>query len=266
MYKRKLCRIFVPIFLNVYFAISIGGHTAAAGEAIKTYVVKNVIDGDTIELANGRKVRYIGINTPETMERFGRTWVFSPEKFGTQAKAVNKGLVFHKKVRLEFDKEKEDRYGRWLAYVYTSGGKMVNLELVRKGFATVYTFPPNVKYLGPLLEAQEYAREKSLGLWGTIETISSEEAGGHIDEFIIVRGVVRDILFSKKMIFFDFYPDKTESFHAVIPARNVYLFDENGVDIYGFKGKNVEVFGKIEDKNGPSIRIDNPTQIEMHNQ
>lgn len=265
MNKRNLCRAFLSIFSAVIFAVSVCEHGATAEKAAKAYVVRNVVDGDTIELENGRKVRYIGINTPETMERFGRTWVFSPEKFGTQAKAFNKGLVFRKKVRLEFDKEKEDRYGRWLAYVYTSGGEMVNLELVRKGLATVYTFPPNVKYLGSLLEAQEDAREKGLGLWGTIETISSEEAGGHIDEFIIVRGVVRDISFSKKMIFFNFYPDKNDSFHAVIPARNAYLFDEKGIDISGFKGKNVEVFGKIEDRNGPSIRIDNPTQIEMHN-
>lgn len=122
-------------------------------------VVERVVDGDTIELENGEKVRYIGIDTPETKH---------PNKaiqcFGVEAAVQNKELVEGKAVRLEKDVTDRDRYGRLLRYVYV-GEKFINYELVRQGFALVYTYPPDVKYNEVFLEAQKQAREEKLGLW-----------------------------------------------------------------------------------------------------
>lgn len=78
---------------------------------------------------------------------------------------ANRRLVEGKRVRLEYDVEKRDRYGRTLAYVYV-GGVMVNERLVRAGYAQVSTYPPNVKYQERFLVAQREAREAGRGLWG----------------------------------------------------------------------------------------------------
>ncbi|KKR88585.1 MAG: Thermonuclease [Candidatus Gottesmanbacteria bacterium GW2011_GWA2_41_12] len=121
--------------------------------------VIRVIDGDTIELENKERVRYIGINTPETVD---------PRRpvqcFGLEAKQKNKELVEGKAVRLETDVSNKDKYGRLLRYVYV-GDNFINLLLVQEGYAQTSTFPPNVKYQLLFLEAEKEARAKKLGLW-----------------------------------------------------------------------------------------------------
>lgn len=123
------------------------------------YLVKRVIDGDTIELEDGERVRYIGIDTPETVD---------PRKpvqcFGKEASLANRELVGGKSVRLEKDVSNKDKYGRLLRYVY-QGDKFINLELVKNGYAYAYTYPPDVKNSKLFLEAQKVAREARLGLW-----------------------------------------------------------------------------------------------------
>lgn len=125
-----------------------------------SYLVTKVVDGDTIELENGFKVRYIGIDTPEISGKKGC--------FAEEAKKKNEELVLGKKVGLEKDVSENDRYGRLLRYVYIgeAGDKfMVNETLVREGYAQVATFPPDVKFQDVFIEAQKLARESSLGLW-----------------------------------------------------------------------------------------------------
>ena len=125
--------------------------------------VTRVVDGDTIEVRfnNGRseKLRYIGMNTPET---YGDT-----ECFGKKASAYNKALVANKMVWLEMDVEKRDKYSRLLAYVYLdpNGDAMVNAILVAQGYAQMATYPPNVKYVDLFRELQRGAREDARGLW-----------------------------------------------------------------------------------------------------
>ncbi|MDD5083972.1 MAG: thermonuclease family protein [Candidatus Moranbacteria bacterium] len=122
--------------------------------------VKRVVDGDTIELEDGRKVRYIGVNTPESVK------VNSPaECFGKEASAKNKELVEGKSVRLEKDVSEADRYGRLLRFVYLEDGTFVNDELVRAGYARVSTFPPDVKLAEQFKQAEREARENKRGIW-----------------------------------------------------------------------------------------------------
>ncbi|MDP8298446.1 MAG: thermonuclease family protein [Candidatus Tantalella remota] len=132
----------------------------------KEYRVRHVVDGDTIELSGGEKVRYIGIDTPETMKRTVAGWMPAFEPWGAEAKEFNRSLVAGKKVVLEFDVDKRDKYGRLLAYVYVDD-VMVNLMLVAEGLAKVYTFPPNVKCYDQFLSAQKQAQDEGRGMWGT---------------------------------------------------------------------------------------------------
>lgn len=126
--------------------------------------VIRIIDGDTIELDGGIKLRYIGIDTPETLHP-----TIGVECFGAESSKKNSELVLNKEVRLEKDVSETDRYGRILRYVYiasTSGEIFVNQELVKTGFAEARSYPPDIKYQEILRQAEEEARKNNLGLWG----------------------------------------------------------------------------------------------------
>ena len=137
-------------------------------------LVRRVIDGDTLQLDNGKRVRLIGIDTPEVhfskgiyqqAKRLNKD-IETIKVLGRQATQFTKELVEGKKVRLEFDVEKYDKYDRLLAYVYLKDGLFVNEEIIRQGYAQILTIPPNVKYKDVFLEAQREAKENNRGLWG----------------------------------------------------------------------------------------------------
>ena len=134
---------------------------AAPGEAIEGTVVR-VVDGDTIHVKlweRVEKVRYIGVNTPETHHP-----TRGEEPGGREAAEVNRRLVAGQRVRLELDVLARDRHGRLLAYVWV-GDLMVNAELVRLGYAQVMTVPPNVKHQELFVKLQREARDAGRGLW-----------------------------------------------------------------------------------------------------
>jgi micrococcal nuclease len=121
-----------------------------------------VDDGDTIVLADGRRVRYIGINAPEVAHP---AYDRPGEAYGQRALAANKALVEGQKIRLEFDRDKKDHYGRLLAYVYLEDGRCVNSELVRGGWAYVLFKKPNIRYDRLLVQAQRSAMSAGAGIW-----------------------------------------------------------------------------------------------------
>jgi len=125
--------------------------------------VTRVVDGDTIHVEiQGQEftVRYIGIDTPETVHPSQPVGCFGPE-----ASARNKEMVDGKTVGLERDVSETDAFGRLLRYVYV-GGDMVNAALVRDGYAQSSTYPPDVKHQATFIELQRQAREAGRGLWG----------------------------------------------------------------------------------------------------
>ncbi len=125
----------------------------------KEYTVTKVIDGDSVVLDSGEQVRYIGIDAPELGKQAG-----GPQFYAKEATAANKQMVLLKKVRLEFDEEKRDSYGRLLAYVFVKN-VFVNAELVRRGYAKALIKPPNVKYKDLFVKYQNEAMAKEIGLW-----------------------------------------------------------------------------------------------------
>jgi micrococcal nuclease len=134
------------------------------GERTLRATVTRVIDGDTIEVSiNDRpdEVRYIGIDTPETVKPGTPV-----ECFGPQASALNHRLVEHRRVRLVFDRERRDVYGRLLAYVYV-GTDFVNARLVRLGYARTLTIPPNVAHAGLFHRLARSAGRAGRGLWAS---------------------------------------------------------------------------------------------------
>ena len=132
--------------------------------------MRRAVDGDTVELRDGRLLRYIGIDTPEVRRREAGRWVEDPEPFGRVAAEANRDLVDGRAVRLEYDVQRLDRYGRLLAYVYVTGPDgetvMVNEWLAQRGLAQPMTIPPNVKYADRFRRAADEARAANRGLWG----------------------------------------------------------------------------------------------------
>jgi micrococcal nuclease len=126
---------------------------------LQTVVIKRVIDGDTLELTTGEKVRLIGVDTPETKDR--RKPV---QYFGREATAFTQRLVEGKRVRLEYDQQRQDKYGRTLAYVYLEDGTFVNAEIIKQGYGFAYTRFPFM-YLEHFRALEREARDAKRGLW-----------------------------------------------------------------------------------------------------
>jgi micrococcal nuclease len=138
------------------------------------------VDGDTLGVRRGERVRLIGVDTPETKHPKQ-----GAECFGTAASAFLVELLpVETEVRLVYDVEREDRYGRILAYLYrVRDGLFVNAELVRTGYAQAYTVPPNIAHAEEFLALQARAREAERGLWDaceepTVSTSVAESADG----------------------------------------------------------------------------------------
>jgi micrococcal nuclease len=128
-----------------------------------TQRVERVVDGDTIVLAGGERVRYIGVDTPESVKPGTPV-----QCFAKAASRFNARLVEGKRVRLRYDAERQDRYGRTLAYVYREAdGLFVNAELVRRGYATTLTIPPNVAHADDFRKLASAARRAGRGLWSS---------------------------------------------------------------------------------------------------
>ncbi len=144
--------------ITIYDAVS---SSVKATEYQDAYCVR-IVDGDTIVVKIGveeYKVRYIGIDTPETVD---------PNRpvgyFGKEASQKNTELVLGRDVRLEKDISNTDKYGRLLRYVYV-GDVMINAELIRLGYAKASTYPPDVKYSAMFVQLEREARENGVGLW-----------------------------------------------------------------------------------------------------
>ena len=129
-------------------------------------VVTRVVDGDTIHVRIGgddEAVRYIGVDTPETVKPGTPV-----QCFGKAASAYNHRLVEGQPVRLRFDAERRDRYGRLLAYVYrVRDGRLVNAALLAGGYAHTLTIPPNDALAPAFARIEESARRGRRGLWRT---------------------------------------------------------------------------------------------------
>ncbi len=136
--------------------------TTSSASGVMAVIIK-VIDGDTVELQTGEKVRYIGVDTPESV---------APNKpvecFAKEAYEKNRELVEGKSAILVKDISDKDRYGRLLRYVYVND-IFINAELVENGYAKAVAYPPDVKFVSKFNALSENAKTNNLGLWGVCE-------------------------------------------------------------------------------------------------
>lgn len=134
-------------------------------QELRFFTIKKFVDGDTFwvddKTQKGKKIRLIGIDTPENQARFGK-----PEEFfGDEASEYTKRILKNKKVRLEYDKDKYDSFGRTLAYVYLEDGTFLNAKLIEDGYAEVMTVEPNDRYEGIFQKLEKKANSLKIGIW-----------------------------------------------------------------------------------------------------
>ncbi len=161
--KRRIGNLIaMVIFLLVagFYVINEKYPFAGKQEEDSYVFVLTVHDGDTVSVLLGRKkekIRLIGIDAPE----------MGQQPWGEGAKNYLESILnaSGQKVRIERDVEERDTYGRTLAYLWTTKGEMVNVMMVRGGYAMLYTFPPNVKYVQEFTDAQTEARNARAGVW-----------------------------------------------------------------------------------------------------
>jgi len=225
--------------------------------------VSEVIDGDTVRLSNGKLLRYIGLDTPEIRVKRNGQFIYSPQPFSQEAKEYNRNLVEGRRIRVEFDTTKQDRYGRLLGYCFVDE-VFVNAKLIEEGYAVLYTYPPNVKYVDLFVKLQKAARKERRGLWGSYKVIEQAQAGNYIHQIKTVKGRVLNTYKSSKCIFLNFGKDWRTDFTVVIFNNSLRSFYDRDIDPLTFyKGKMVEVSGRIKEYNGPEIIVNTPQEIEI---
>lgn len=150
------------VLAGVVVTIAVLALTSDDGQAgdSESILVTRVIDGDTIVVADGRHIRLIGVDTPETVHPTKPVGCYGPE-----ASAFNKKLLEGKQVTLERDKEEHDVYDRPLRYVYLDG-QDVQALLIAQGYGRADNFPPNTKHRAEYMALQKEAKAAKRGLWG----------------------------------------------------------------------------------------------------
>ena len=161
MSKRCMGVALVAVLSCLFLAGGLMANQDGSGEscAADELEIVRVIDGDSLKVfVNGRRdeARMVGIDAPELGQR----------PWGRRAKEHLEELLGKSgKLRVEYDVERRDKYGRLLAYVRTADGRLVNEEMLRDGFAVLFTVPPNVRYVVKFKKAQEEARQRGRGIW-----------------------------------------------------------------------------------------------------
>jgi micrococcal nuclease len=156
----------IPVTTTVIVMTKSTSPAGVPADGDDTAVVR-VIDGDTIVVTGGTRIRLIGIDTPETVDPSSPLECFGPEA----SRYATEMLPIGARIRLVYDVERLDHFGRTLAYVYKlDDGVFVNLALARDGYAVQATFPPNVAHAEEFRAAVGEARDADLGLWGACQS------------------------------------------------------------------------------------------------
>ncbi|PKM11079.1 MAG: nuclease [Gammaproteobacteria bacterium HGW-Gammaproteobacteria-3] len=230
-----------------------GAEIIAIDPGYSFHIVKYVYDGDTVQLSDGRKIRLLGINTPE-IEGRNKT----AEAGGIEAKRWLTEALRNVRVRLVTDSEKKDKFGRTLAHVFTDQKRHVNLELVKAGLAAVNIYPPNLLYADALVAAQNDAEAASLGIWGRTDyaPLSAGQISSHHHKgWRRITGQVKGLRNTRKFVYLKFNPQ----FDIRVERSNLKLFP----DLNDYIGQKIEVRGWLNrTKKHFSMLIRHPSAIK----
>ncbi len=204
--------------------------------------IAKVIDGDTVHLKDGRKVRFIGINTPEIGRKGKASQPFARKAFT----ALKKILAQSKTVGLSYDRDRKDHYQRRLAYISLKNGLSVGQELLRQGLAHAIAIPPNTKYINCYREIEEKARALKLGLWTLAQNqlISAHDLSSGSKGYRFISAEVTAYSESRKSI----YLKLTSKLSVRISKKDKHYF--SALNLKSLPGKKVLLRGWVSSYKG----------------
>ncbi len=218
--------------------------------------VAEVLDGDTLRIANGPVVRLIGVDAPELPRRD------RPGDPGAErARDFLREQVDGTRVRLEREMEYEDRYGRALAHVVTEEGRNLNAALLREGLAHATVHPPNVERAGEYFAIEAEARAAEKGIWKETHfgVFPAREASDFRNTFRRLHGRVESVVSKRRYTYLHL------SGGLLLQAENadLTLFADAGRDLNRLRGRRVTVRGWVGQRDGaPFLHVRHPLQIE----
>lgn len=232
-------------------------------------IVKWVYDGDTLLVTdtnkqNERKVRLIGINTPETAHHQQ-----AEQRYGAKAREALRALLkqHHYKILLEFDKDKHDRYGRELAYTYLTNGKNIAEWLLKQGYATTLVIPPNVKYAQCFKRAEAYAQQQRHKIWQldshSIKPVSELVRYKRTQQcYVRLKGRITRLKKTKKWTILELGASSRNSLQLKIHKKNLQYFKQRHLN--KLVSQDVIVSGCLRvRKKQWRIHVTYPTQITL---
>ena len=252
---------FRELLLTVAIA-SASVHSAMAADCAASHIderaqVVYVYDGDTIKLKDGRRVRLIGINTPE----IGRNSA-TPRPFAREARNALQELLDagNRKVLLQYGAERQDHYGRLLAHTFLENGENIAVHLLQQGLATTLVVPPNTWARACYQGHEDQARRANRGLWG-LEDYQVHDARKLPPEtrgFRIVRGRVSEIRQSRHNVWVDIDGPLV----VRIPRKDLVNFEPDYLE--HLADRSVEIRGWIkQDRDGLRLTARHPAALDI---
>lgn len=235
----------------------------------ETGKVSSVLDGDTLYLEGGLKIRLSAMQAPKLP--LGRKG-FKAWPMGAESKSALTVLTKGQKVGLYYGGERRDRYDRALAQVFTlkADGKpdlWVQEEMVRLGMARVYTWADTFQDSGRLYAAEREARGAGRGIWSEayydVRSPAPNMLAQDVDSFQLIEGIITSTADVRGRVYLNFGADYKTDFTIAIAKRDRKRFKRAGVDPVALEGARVRVRGWVELMNGPMVWLDHPECLEV---
>lgn len=245
----------MPLLLILFFILFPCSLFASCANAIweQTVTLKQVNDGDTITLENGRLVRFIGINTPEINYRNKS----KSEPYALEAKRLLQRYIKPgDKLHLLFDRTRQDKYGRLLAYVYSKGGRDLALLQLQAGFAKHWVIGRNDRFWRCFQNAERQARLRKRGIWSDFKPFKAARLNKSVKGYLYVKGRITDLIENSRGL--QFFLDKT--LKVEISPSKLKIFKANHIDF--LLHDKLLLSGKVTLQNKkPKLILYHPVQI-----
>lgn len=228
-----------------------------------------IVDGDTLFMESGLKVRLAGIQAPKLS--LGRDHV-KDWPLGYEAKAALIALTKKRRIELRYGGQQRDRYDRALAQVFTltPDGETdiwVQEDMVRQGLARVYPWPDTDQDTARLYAAEQEARAAGRGIWGlpyyAIRNPDPNPLAQDVDSFQIIEGIITSTANVRGQVYLNFGSDYKTDFTISLTKDGKKAFKKANIDPLALEGARVRVRGWIELQNGPAIFLTDPDRLEV---
>lgn len=224
--------------------------------------VAEILDGDTLVLGDGRRVRLVGIQAPQLPRR---RQDFEAWPLADEAKAALAALALGQSVTLGFGGRRSDRHGRILAHVFLPDGRWLQGELLASGLARVLSLADNRAAISDMLALEQDARTDGRGIWALnfYRVRSAEEAALYLGRLELVEGKVLTAAVVRGRGYLNFAKDWQQDFTVSLAPDVRRLFESEGLHVENYQGLRIRVRGWLKSYNGPMIEVTHPEQIEV---